>query len=244
MCPPFPRPPALVAKGIRGSLRANRSVVGSVESNWDQNRAPGGGCLHPSSVCSHAHVALGGRDPGSPGSGLGQQPPRLSTGPAGWGGVGRPPPPPPAPGRPCVPGPPHAGRVSKRGAQARFPGDGAVCPAVVLKAPASCGALGNPMCRVRQASPTFPPPSLRGQLTRALPTACMQDSDPTPPQPCLGHRAGSAPESEVGAGGGGCCPGGLVLAGWACNKILARKRGPPPPQPVHREGLCCAVLSL
>lgn len=92
MCPPFPRPPALVAKGIRGSLRANRSVVGSVESNWDQNRAPGGGCLHPSSVCSHAHVALGGRDPGSPGSGLGQQPPRLSTGPAGWGGVGRPPP--------------------------------------------------------------------------------------------------------------------------------------------------------
>lgn len=57
---------------------------------------------------------------------------------------------------------PTQGGPLKHGTRARFPGDGAVCPATVLKAPTSCGALGDPMCWVRQVSPTLPPLSLAG----------------------------------------------------------------------------------
>lgn len=126
-----------------------------------------------------------------PGLGFGvRQPPRLVPGSTGWGGRRKALPP-----HWCVPGRPHAGRVLKRGAQLTSLATGlCACLASVLKAPVSCGAPGNPMCWVRQASPSCPPPSLAGPAHPGPPTACMQDSDPTPTQPCLEHRAGSAPE--------------------------------------------------
>lgn len=82
-------------------LRANLSVVGSVESQWDQNRAPG--VLCPRCVCpptptwasvdesleAQAQVwvhALTVRRPSS-----------LSAGPAGWGGCRKAPPAPATP---------------------------------------------------------------------------------------------------------------------------------------------------
>lgn len=93
-CPP---PPPATCTGGQGDQRVVKSKPechGVCRKQPGPEQGPGGGrgWAAPSLMCPHAHVALGGRDPGSPSLGLGphphgvRQPPGLSTGPAGWGG--------------------------------------------------------------------------------------------------------------------------------------------------------------
>lgn len=155
---------------------------------------------------------------GAPPHGV-RQPPRLVPGSTGWGGRRKPPPPPVRP----WPSPCRAGL--KAWCPARFPGDGAVrLPGSVLKAPVSCGAPGNPMCWVRQASPTCPPPSLRGQLTRAPPLRACRTLTPHLPSHVL--DTGQVPRQSRGSGdaaqGAWCWPSGHVT-----RSSLEREGRPP-----------------
>ena len=245
-----PSPPPATCTGGQGDQRVVKSkpeCCGVCRKQLGPEQGPWrGGCLHPSSVCPPAHVVLGGRDPGSPGSGLGphphgvRQPPRLSAGPTGWGSVGRPPP-------QCVcpwPSPCRAGLEAWRPSSLPWrrgfvPGRGPEGPCLLwgsgqphvpgeagfphLPTPISCGA----------SSPGPSPLHACRTLTPHLPSHVLDTGQVPRQSRRLGQGEGGA------AQGAWCWPGGHVT-----RSLLEREGRPSPPQPVHREGLCCTVLSL
>ena len=183
--------------GPRGLLRANLSVVGSVESQRDQNRAQG--ILCPLCVCpptptwtsmaksleAQAQVwvhALTVRRPSC-----------LSAGPAGWGGCRKVPPAP----RPVGPASARAEQVS----EARRPSslsraDGAMSSTTAPRAPTPMSAPDSPHLLGGTGSRTLPP-RLSGPANRGPATAVHKGLRP--------HAATS----------------------WAVGQVLRQSQGPP-----------------